>query len=74
MGHTISGSPVSFPASSSSIAHDAMLLDEEGSILRAMGCTGDEDQPSPSLGKRMGERGENGCGCSSGEEGGVDWV
>jgi len=37
-----------------------MLLDEEGSILRAMGCTGDEDQPSPSLGKRMGERGKKG--------------
>jgi len=49
-----------------------MLLDEEGFVLRAMGCTGDEDQPSPSLRKRMGERRKNGCGCSCGKERGVD--
>ena len=74
MGHTISGSPVSFSVSSSSIAHGAMLLDEEGSVLQAMGCMGEEDQLSPSQGKRMGERGKNGCSCSSGEDGRVDWV
>ena len=41
--------------SSSSIAHDVMLLNEEGSVLRAMGCTGDDDQ----LGKYgLGECGQ----------------
>ena len=72
MGHTISGSPVSFPVSSSSIAHNAMLLDEEGSVLLAMGCTGEEDQPSPSSGKRMDERGKNGCAAGVGKKG--EWT
>jgi hypothetical protein len=48
-----------------------MLLDEDASVLQAIGCTGQEEQPPQSLEKRMGER-KKGCGCRRGEWTGFD--
>jgi hypothetical protein len=49
-----------------------MLLDEDASVLRAIGCTGQEEQPPQSPGKRMGERRKKGCSCGNGEWTGFD--